>query len=204
MDRHDWDERYASSTLLWSAGPNRFLEAEVAGLAPGRAIDLACGEGRNALWLAEQGWDVTAVDFSTVAIERGRELGARRGVDVEWVLADVLEYEPALSTFDLVVVCYLQIPPDELRTVLARGAGAVTQGGVLLAIGHHERNLTEGYGGPKDPTLLWSAEAVTGALGGLHIERADTVLRPVDGATAIDVLVRASHPPDLFGHSPGP
>ena len=71
MDADGWNRRYAEKELVWSAGPNRFLAAEAADLAPGRALDLACGEGRNALWLAEQGWRVTAVDFSGVAVEKG-------------------------------------------------------------------------------------------------------------------------------------
>jgi 2-polyprenyl-3-methyl-5-hydroxy-6-metoxy-1,4-benzoquinol methylase len=67
--REDWNARYAASELLWTAEPNRLFAAEIAGLEPGRALDLACGEGRNAVWLAEQGWRVTAVDFSDVALE---------------------------------------------------------------------------------------------------------------------------------------
>ena len=84
MDRHDWDARYAGEQLVWSAEPNRFLVAEVDGLPPGRALDVACGEGRNAIWLAEHGWMVTAVDFSAVAIDKGRRLAAARDVAVHW------------------------------------------------------------------------------------------------------------------------
>ena len=82
LKREDWDARYAGSLLLWTAEPNRFLVAEADGLRPGRALDLASGEGRNAVWLAERGWRVTAVDFSPVALAKARALAARRGVDV--------------------------------------------------------------------------------------------------------------------------
>ena len=196
MDREDWDRRYAAHELLWSSDPNRFLAAEASDLEPGVALDLACGEGRNALWLAELGWRVTAVDFSTVAIARVREIAARRGLEIDWVLADVMQYEAASRAFDLVVILYLQVPLDELRGVLAGAAGAVATGGVLVAVGHHTRNVTEGYGGPKDPALGWTPEQVAAALGDLHIERADTVSRPVETAEgtfgAIDVVVRAT------------
>ena len=105
-----WNRRYAGTELLWSATPNRFLVAEVEGLPPGRALDLACGEGRNAIWLAERGFEVTGVDFSDVALERARRIAAGRGVEVEWTHADVTEYEPPLRAFDLVVVLYLHLP----------------------------------------------------------------------------------------------
>ncbi|MPY85881.1 MAG: methyltransferase domain-containing protein, partial [Actinophytocola sp.] len=90
-DKH-WDERYRETELLWSAGPNVFVADRLVGLTPGSAVDLAAGEGRNAIWLAERGWEVTAVDFSAVAVERGRTLTAPRGVPLEWVEADVIEW----------------------------------------------------------------------------------------------------------------
>ena len=76
MEREQWDERYRADELIWKVEPNRFLVEEVAGLVPGRALDLACGEGRNALWLAERGWQVTAVDFSAVGLEKARRLAS--------------------------------------------------------------------------------------------------------------------------------
>ena len=89
MDRAAWDARYSEKDLVWGAEPNRFVETELGGREPGgRALDLACGEGRNSIWLAKRGWEVTAVDFSVVAVERGRKLAAQQGVEVEWVAAD--------------------------------------------------------------------------------------------------------------------
>jgi 2-polyprenyl-3-methyl-5-hydroxy-6-metoxy-1,4-benzoquinol methylase len=92
VQREDWNRRHGEAGLLFGAEPNRFLVAEVEGLAPGRALDVACGSGRNAVWLAARGWQVTGVDFSGVALEQARGLAAERGVDVEWVEADVLEW----------------------------------------------------------------------------------------------------------------
>ena len=95
MDSEAWDERYAATELVWSAEPNQFVAAECADLAPGRAVDLAAGEGRNAIWLAGRGWAVTAVDFSSVALERGRRLAAAEpdpalSERISWLAVDVL------------------------------------------------------------------------------------------------------------------
>ena len=111
----DWNRRYSDTELLWTATPSRFLVAETAELPPGLALDLACGEGRNAVWLAEQGWDVVGVDFADVGLTTARRLAARRGVDVELVHADLLDYEPEPLRYDLVCVLYLHLPADERR-----------------------------------------------------------------------------------------
>src|SRR5574337_1309843 len=110
MDRYAWDERYAAHELVWSAEPNVFVAEVTGGLAPGRALDLACGEGRNAIWLAGLGWRVTGADFSDVALGKAAELAASRGVEVDWVVADVLEYEPQRRAYDLVAMLYLHLP----------------------------------------------------------------------------------------------
>ena len=121
MDSASWDRRYDGSELVWTAEPNRFLVAETETLAPGRAIDLACGEGRNAVWLAERGWQAVGVDFSEVGLRKARELADSRGVNVEWVAADLLDYHPDPQAFDLVLVFYLQVPAAERRRDLPRG-----------------------------------------------------------------------------------
>ena len=193
MRRDDWDRKYAEKELLWSAKPNRVLVAEVAGLAPGRALDLACGEGRNAIWLAELGWRVAAVDFSEIAIAKGRERAARLGLDVDFVCADLLDFEPEPAAFDLVLVLYLQIPAEERRLVLARAADALAPGATFLLVGHDSTNLTDGVGGPREPSVLYTPDDIVAELGGLEIEKAERVLRDVEGAErpAIDALVRA-------------
>ena len=88
MDAKAWDERYADSELVWSVEPNQFVAAECADLPPGRALDLAAGEGRNAIWLARRGWDVTAVDFSQAGLDKGRRLAGE--LAIEWVCGDVV------------------------------------------------------------------------------------------------------------------
>ena len=194
--REDWNARYAQKELLWTAQPNRLFAAEVEGIEPGRALDVACGEGRNAVWLAELGWQVTGIDFSDVALGKAAELARARGVEVEWVAADVLVHEPAPGAFDLVAVLYLQLPHDELARALRRAARAVAPGGALIVLGHDTRNLTDGYGGPRDPSVLFTPADVVASLDDLVVERAETVERTVtldDGeAVALDVFVRAA------------
>lgn len=203
--REDWNERYAGKELVWTAEPNRLFATEVAGLEPGRALDLACGEGRNAVWLAAEGWDVTGIDFSEVALEKARALAESRGVRADWVHVDVLAYEPAAAAFDLVAVLYLQLPREELATALRVAVQALAPGGTLVVLGHDSTNLSEGHGGPKDAAVLFTPEQVAASLEDLVVERAETVSRtvPLDEgeATAIDAFVRArrSEPTDAAG-----
>jgi SAM-dependent methyltransferase len=195
VDRLAWDERYRSRDLVWGVAPNRFLAEEAAGLPPGRALDLACGEGRNALWLAERGWRVTGVDFSGVAVDRARSLATERGVEVDWVEADVVEWPPPPEAFDLVIVFYLHLPAALRRRVMGHAEAALAPGGNLLVVGHDSTNLTDGYGGPPDRSVLYGPDDLVADLDGLVIERAERVNRKVATEAgeriAVDVLVRA-------------
>jgi len=202
VDREDWNRKHGEAGPLFGVEPNRFLVAEIDGLAPGRALDLACGAGRNAVWLAERGWAVTGADFSDVALENARGLAADRGVEVEWVQADLRDWELPAREFDLVAILYLQLPAEERALVLARAAEAVAPGGTLLVVGHDLQNLNGGHGGPQDPRVLFTPEDVAGELPGLEVEKAERVLRPVateaGEAQAIDALVRARRAAKLW------
>jgi 2-polyprenyl-3-methyl-5-hydroxy-6-metoxy-1,4-benzoquinol methylase len=160
MDRYDWDERYRQKEFVWALEPNPILEGEVGHLPPGCALDLAAGEGRNAIWLASKGWTVTAVDWSQVAVEKGRERAGSAGVAVDWVLADLEEWEPVASPFDLVVITYFQPPAELRRSVWRKAATAVIPGGTLVVVGHDSSNLTRGWGGPPNPASLYRAADV--------------------------------------------
>jgi ubiquinone/menaquinone biosynthesis C-methylase UbiE len=194
----EWDRRYGGADLVWSAVPNRFVAEVLADAPPGRALDLAAGEGRNAVWLAERGWEVTAVDFSSAGLEKARRLAAARGVAVDLVRADLADWEPPPSTFDAVVIAYLQVEAPLLRQALHGAAVALTPGGRLVVISHHRDNLTSGWGGPQDPALLHTVEQISDALPGLVVERGARVRRPVSTADgtrhALDALVVASRP----------
>jgi 2-polyprenyl-3-methyl-5-hydroxy-6-metoxy-1,4-benzoquinol methylase len=192
MTSDQWNERYTGSGLVWTARPNRFLVSEVEPMNPGRALDLACGEGRNAVWLAGRGWDVTGVDFSAAGIEKGGRLAREHGVEVDWRVADVTAWQPPPEAFDLVIIFYLHVPVPQMGAVLDRAGTALAPGGTLLVVGHALRNLSDGCGGPQDPDLLYTPEDVAGRLTGLILERAEEVERPVEGGgIALDVLVRA-------------
>ena len=193
MKREDWNRRYAGVDSLWSAKPNRFLVAEVEGLEPGRALDLACGAGQNAVWLAGLRWEVTAVDYADVAVAKGIERAARAGVAVDFQVRDLLDYVPEPRAFDLVLILYLHMSSEGRRLVLERAADAVAPGGTLVLVGHDLLNLTEGVGGPSDPDLLFTPDGVVAELPGLEIAKAERLLRDVDGhdRPAIDALVRA-------------
>jgi SAM-dependent methyltransferase len=199
VEREEWNRKHREAGVLFGVEPNRFLVAEVEGLPPGRALDLACGAGRNAVWLAERGWRVTAVDFADVALRTARRLAEARGVEVEWVEADVREWVPGAAAFELVTILYLQLPAEERRLVLGRAAAAVAPGGTLLLVGHDRENLEGGWGGPKDPAVLLSPDEVAAELPGLEVEKAERVLRPVETEQgerdAIDTLVRARRKP---------
>jgi 2-polyprenyl-3-methyl-5-hydroxy-6-metoxy-1,4-benzoquinol methylase len=131
MDSAGWDRRYAGHELLWTSEANRFLIEEVDGLEPGRALDLACGEGRNAVWLAERGWKATGVDFSAVGLEKARQLAEARGVPADWIATDLLDYRPEPEAFELVIVFYLQVPEAQRTPILRTAASAVARGGMF-------------------------------------------------------------------------
>lgn len=197
MTDAEWDERYASSTQIWSGQPNAALVAEVSGLTPGRALDVGCGEGADAVWLAARGWDVTALDVSQVAIERAAQHAETAGVAVRWVHAGLVEAALPDATYDLVSAQYpaLLRTPDRLaeHALLA----AVAPGGLLLVV-HHALDAThvhdaktagfdpDDYVSPADVASLlgqdWRIEVdehrprqITGGSGAHH--REDVVLR---------------------------
>lgn len=217
MDAADWDARYARSELVWGAPPNSTVVEHVYGLdrripllpdesgvtppLP-RALDLACGEGRHALWLATHGWQVTAVDFSQVGIDKGRTVAARlsRSVRsrVDWRTADITDLEAADITgpFELILMVFVHLPADERRTLLHHLSGMLAPGGRLLILGHATRNVTDGYGGPQEPEILFSPEDLRADLTGddITVTLAHEVFRPTEGPDAIDSLLIAERP----------
>lgn len=193
MDSHGWDARYQENELVWSAEPNVFLPPIVDGLEVGTALDLACGEGRNAIWLARRGWNVTGVDYSPVGIEKAKRIAG--DTDVDWVIADVTTYNPG-RTFDLVMTIYVHLDPAGMQSLFDNGIAALAPGGTLIAMGHALRNLTEGVGGPPYPEILWTEERIAPLVADLDVVALGEVLRPVDDSDidAIDILLHATKP----------
>lgn len=199
-DRKKWNERYATRELVWSRGPNARFASEVVDLTPGMALDVACGEGRNGIWLAEQGWRVTAIDFSDVAIRKASQIARRRGVNVQWIIGDVASYPLSARAFDLVAVLYLHTGAAERAQWLRNVIGAVKPSGTFVYIGHDPSNIEQGVGGPQDPDLLPDIEEMRAALVGFRLQVARVVERPVDGepghgqqltGVARDTVIRA-------------
>ena len=187
MDAKAWDERYAAHDLVWSVEPNRFVAEIIGPMMPGRALDLAAGEGRNAIWMVEQGWSVVALDYSAVAVERMRSLAADRlGHDADGltpVVGDATVAPPGdPDSYDLALLSYLQLPADEWRSALRAAVTAVRPGGRVVVVGHAGRNLDEGWGGPSDPAVLYDPDAVLDAAQGLPVtvEQSGIRERPVD------------------------
>lgn len=196
MTAQDWDARYAAAPV-WSQGPNAVVADLLSPLPPGRAVDLGAGEGRHALWLAERGWQVVAVDFSATGLARGRALAEERGLHVDWAVADVTAWEPP-EPVDLVLAAYLQLPERVLDGVLRRAAGWLVPGGHLLVLGHDRANLERGHGGPQDPDVLHDAQMLAAAADGLEVLDLEQVQRQVQTEegprTAVDTLLMARRP----------
>ncbi|MDZ7882436.1 MAG: class I SAM-dependent methyltransferase [Mycobacterium sp.] len=188
MDSTAWDERYASAEHPWGSAPPGALMARYATLRPGRAIDLACGDGRNARHLAESGWDVEAVDFSPVAIEVAA--AARDNPHITYVVDDVRTWQPTGSA-DLVVISFLHLPIDELVQVITTAGTWLRPGGHLLYLGHALENFVYGVGGPADPAILPGIADLARASQGMRVVELTHILRPHGERQAIDILLHA-------------
>lgn len=181
MDASEWDIRYrkareSQSTRLWSATAPQILRDTVAAWRPGTALDLATGDGRTAIWLAREGWSVTALDFSAEAIGQARAHAQAAGVDVTWLVADATTWSSE-DTFDLVTVMYLHLSEEALRSTLARAAQRVAPGGHLLVLGHDRANLGTGAPGPTNPDVLYTPDLLRSAAGPLRVLRCETLRR---------------------------
>lgn len=193
-----WNERYKAATELYGAEPNQFLATELSGLSPRRVLDLACGQGRNSVWLAMQGHEVTGLDLSEVGIRQAQDLASRVGVEVDFQTCDILsEFEPTPS-FDLVVLSYLQLPPPMRVVAHQKVVASLAPGGEVFLIAHHADNLEHGVGGPPMPEVLFAEPQLAEDFAALEVTRNEKVFRDVerDGVVraAHDVLLRATLP----------
>lgn len=195
--REMWDERHAARDPIEAHEPDETLVALAERLVPGRALDLATGDGRNAVWLASRGWRVTGVDFSGVALDRARAAASRAGVSADWRQADLLEWQPEPRCADLVIVMFLHLPEAERRRVYGAAAEAVAPGGTLLVVGHDRSNLGRDVPGPKDPGVLFTPDEIGSALPGLVVDEARQMTRDLgDGRLATDAVVVARRASD--------
>lgn len=208
-----WDELYRSKPRIWSGKPNPQLVREAGGLRPGRALDLGCGEGADAIWLAQQGWTVTAVDVSAVALERARShekaaldresVHAGEGAiasRITWEQCDLEQWQPD-AAFDLVTSQFLHADNGAWKEPLRTAASAVKPGGTLLVVGHHPDRLPPWRDGDAPRERFYTGDELVRELEldspGWQLEVQTTRERPATGpdgqhATIADVVLRAT------------
>ncbi|KAA1399389.1 class I SAM-dependent methyltransferase [Aeromicrobium ginsengisoli] len=168
-DAADWDAMYAERGSIWSGEPNAQLVAEVTTMTPGTALDVGCGEGADAVWLAQRGWDVTAVDLSGVALERARGHASAAGVEIAFERADLVAAPPPPGGYDLVSAQFFHLP-DPPRSQAYRGLGAaVAPGGHLLVVGHYP----SAHIGKDHPERLFTIDEVVALFPGWQVVTAE-------------------------------
>jgi SAM-dependent methyltransferase len=162
-----WDARYASADSIWSGNPNPHL-LDLVRARSGQALDVGCGEGADAVWLAARGFEVTAVDVSVIALRRGAERAQATGSDlaarITWQAVDALSWEPAPAQFDVVSAQFMHLPRAEREALHRALANAVRPGGQLIVVGHHPSDHDTALGRPHFPHLLFTAEEVAAGL----------------------------------------
>lgn len=191
MERQRWDERYAAPDRTPLGEPNALVVEELSDLAPGRALELAAGEGRHARWLAERGWHVVAVDFSEVGLRRAKQLTDSPAVS--FLVADVHTLPLPPARFDLVLATFFHPRPAERPALYPKLAHTLKPGGTLLLVSYDKANLAEGNKGPQDPDFLMDPPVLAAELQnlGLDVTRAETVPVP----DAVNAVIRATMSP---------
>jgi 2-polyprenyl-3-methyl-5-hydroxy-6-metoxy-1,4-benzoquinol methylase len=168
MTQEFWDERYGSTEQVWSGNPNQRLVEQVSSLKAGTALEVGCGEGADAIWLATRGWRVLAIDVSPVALERAARQVANLGEEVAdrvaWQQVDLLTWDPAPRQFDLVTAHFIHTPSDVRASLHRRLAAAVRPGGSLLIVGHHPRDLEGSNHRWRMPDFMFTAEEIAATL----------------------------------------
>jgi len=175
MDAKYWDAKYETDEYVYTKLVNRFVKEYCEPLTPGTAMDVAGGEGRNTVWLAQQGWRVENIDFSQKALDKCLAFAEEEGVSgfVDTNCASALEFEPNETPVDLAVIAYLQIPQVDLAAAIKRVASHVKPGGHLMGVWHSRDNLEHSFGGPRDPEVLPNPELLTEYLSGEGFEILD-------------------------------
>jgi SAM-dependent methyltransferase len=195
-----WDARYAESERIWSGNPNPRLVEQLTGVTPGDALDVGAGEGADAVWLARQGWRVTALDVSEVALTRATTHASEAGVGdrVTTLHHDLMSGAPLPGEFDLVSAQYLHPPVERLAEIFTSLGGTLRPGGRLLVVGHHPDDLATGLrSGHGHPELLFTPDKVVAALApeDWDVRTADAQTREVTGpegpVTVTDTVVVA-------------
>jgi len=197
--RQFWNQRFDTSEYIFGKAPNVFLKSEMARIPPGaRVLDVACGEGRNAVWLATQGCRVTGVDISPRALDKAQRLAGDQGVVVDWREMDVRDWDWVPGSFDVIVCIFIQFASPSERSRLFEGFGsALIPGGLVVLQGYTPGQLAYRTGGPGDAAHMYTPELLRDAFSGfdiLRLEDHDTVLaegtKHVGKSAVIDLVAR--------------
>ena len=176
-----WNERYSTDEYIFGTEPNGFLEAVADQLKPGSVLCLADGEGRNSVYLARLGFDVTAMDLSEVGLEKARKLAARNGVEINTVHADLNTFVLEPDRWDNMVSIFCHLPPPLRKRIHSAAAAGLTAGGVFLLEAYTVKQLAmPGKGGPADPEMLYSADLLKDDFQSLEVVQALEVEREVN------------------------
>lgn len=202
MSSSFWDARYATDDYIFGTAPNRFLESQIAHIKPGmQTLSIADGEGRNGVWLAEQGARVHAVDVSPVALEKARKLAAVRGVALDFEQVDILGWDWPEAAYDLVAAIFIQFaPPPERDHVIAGIRRCLKPGGLLILQGYTPKQIEFGTGGPPSAANMYTAELLRDWFGDwdiLHLSEHESVIREGSHHHGMSALI------DLVARKPG-
>jgi SAM-dependent methyltransferase len=165
-----WDNRYSSEEFVYGTAPNEYFKSEINKLSPGRLLTLAEGEGRNGIYAASLGWEVDAVDFSSVAREKALKLASEKNLKINYTVSDLSEFYPPLNTYDAVSIIFMHLNPDLASTVHKRAIEALKRGGKIIMEVYDKEQLGKNSGGPQDPDMLYSIDRVKQNFKGLKIE----------------------------------
>lgn len=202
MDPTSWIKKYETDAYVYTKDVNQFVVELTGELKPGTAIDLAGGEGRNAVWLAERGWRVENIDFAQNALDKCNRLVAEREVSgsVVTTCASALEFESRLAPVDLVVVAYLHIYSNQFAVAMQNAVNALKPGGTLMGVWHALENIQHNSHGPQNPDTLPSVNSLTKLCGDLGMrieicENRDGFVRTDDGPKpSVTVILLATKP----------
>ncbi|WP_199278953.1 class I SAM-dependent methyltransferase [Arthrobacter sp. CAN_A2] len=195
----EWDRWYREIDAGWAPVSFRVIK-ELEKLPPGRALDIGCGDGRHAVWLAGRSWQVEALDFSEEALSIGRERAFAEGIsdNVTWTNADARDFAPEPESLDLILVAFLDVPALSMEQVIDRAVAGLVPGGRFLLVGHKVGQGTAGAGAPREDEAMVSARSAYRWLSeaGLRIESFGTYPRVIPGESwpAIDHIVMARTP----------
>lgn len=180
MGQPTWDERYGGADYVYGTEPNDFLRGQIENLPPGRVLCVAEGEGRNAVFLAEHGFTVTAIDQSAVGLAKAKHLAAERGVQIETVVTDLADFSIEPNSWDAIVSIFAHTPPPVRRHVHSEAIRGLKPGGAFLLEAYRPEQLEYKTGGPPVVEMMMTLELLRAELPGLDVEYAQETVRDVN------------------------